>query len=71
MQAVGPYTVQDIKLLERVQRRGTKLVKQIKNLSYEEPLQVLQLPSVEHRLHRGGMIETYKLLTGKVKADFR
>ena len=35
-QAVGPYTEQDIKSLEHVQRRATKLVKQIRNLTYEE-----------------------------------
>ena len=71
MQAVGPHTVQDIKSLERVQRRATKLVKEFRNLSYEERLRRLQLPTVEDRLNRGDMIETYKLLTRKVKVDYR
>ena len=70
MQAVGPHTVQDIKSLERVQRRATKLVKEFRNLSYEERLRRLQLPTVEDRLNRGDMIETYKLLTRKVKVDY-
>ena len=66
IQAVGPHTVQDMKTLERVQRRTTKLVKAIRNMSHEDRLRTLKLPSIEERIRRGDMIETYKLLTGKV-----
>ena len=65
MQAIGPYTAQDIKIIERVQRRATKLVKSIKNLSYEDRLRKLKMPRIEERLRRGDLIETYKILTGK------
>ena len=71
IQAVGPYTAQDIKLLEQVQRRATKMVKQIKNLSYEERLLRLKMPSIKDRLQRGDLIETFKLLTGKINVDSR
>ena len=66
MQAIGPYTAQDIKIIEQVQRRATKLVKSIKNLSYEDRLRKLKMPRIEERLRRGDLIETYKILTGKV-----
>ena len=66
MQAVGPYTAQDIKTIEQVQRRATKLVKPIKNLSYEDRLRKLKMPRIEERLRRGDLIETYKILTDKV-----
>ena len=33
--------------------------------SYEEQLQRLKLPTLQHRRLRGDMIETYKLMTGK------
>ena len=67
IQAVGPYTVQDTTALEQVQRRATKLVKAIRNLTYEERLRRLKLPSMKKRLRRGDLIETYKLLTGKMR----
>ena len=35
-QAVGVYTEQDIESLERVQRRATKLVKQIRNMTWRK-----------------------------------
>ena len=37
----SPYTVQDIKTLEKVQMRATKLIKRIKHLSYMERLKYL------------------------------
>ena len=47
LQAVGPFMVQDFKALEKVQRRATKLVKNIRHLSYEEHLQKLKLLSIK------------------------
>ena len=70
VQAVGPYMAQDIRALEQVQRWATKLVKKIRHLPYPERLRRLRLPSIEDRLCRGDLIETYKLLTGKVKVDY-
>ena len=46
IQIWAPYLVQDVNSLERVQRRATKLVKDISHLSYEERLRVLNLPSL-------------------------
>ena len=69
LSAVGPYMVQDFRALEKVQRRATKLVRGIKHLSYQERLAVLQIPSMEERLQRGELIETFKILTGKVVID--
>ena len=36
IQVVGPYMVQDMQALEKVQRRATKLVQSIRHLPYEE-----------------------------------
>ena len=69
IQAVGPYMSKDFKALEKVQRRATKMVSQIKHLSYEERLRKLKLPSIEKRILRGDLIETYKILTGKINLD--
>ena len=51
----SPYTVQDIKTLEKVQMRATKLIKRIKHLSYMERLKYLNLPTLHYRRLRVGM----------------
>ena len=65
IQAVGPYMAQDYEVLEKVQRRATKLVRGIKTLPYKECLRHLELPSIKERVLRGDLILTYKILTGK------
>ena len=66
LQAVGPHMVQDMQLLERTQRRATKLVKGLRALPYPERLLRLQLLSMKDRKLRGDLIETYKIVTEKV-----
>ena len=65
VQVWSPHKKRDIDLLERVQRRATKIVPALRNLPYEERLRRLNLTTLEERRVRGDMIETYKLLTGK------
>ena len=65
----GPHYKGDQKSIEKVQKRATKLVPSLKDLPYTERLRVLNLPSFSHRRRRGDMIETYKILSGKVNVD--
>ena len=60
----NPYFVKDIKLLEGVQRRATKLVKELKNLPYELRLKKLELTTLEQRRDRGDLIQMYKIIYG-------
>ena len=57
----GPFNRADQKLVERVQRRATRLVSSIRHLPYEERLRRLRLPSLYYRRKRGDMIFMYQL----------
>ena len=67
IQAWAPYYAKDILLLEKVQRRATKLEWELKDLSYGERLKLF---SLEERRLRGDLIQTFKLLTGKENVDY-
>jgi len=67
IQAWSPYRIKDIKCLENVQRRATKMVEGIGKLGYDERLRKLGLTTLETRRKRGDMIEIFKLMTGKEK----
>ncbi len=53
----------DFRLLDRVQRRATKLVVRLRALPYEERLAAIGLPSLSDRWERADAILTYKLST--------
>ena len=65
----SPYKQKDIDIIENVQRRATKQVIGLRDLSYPERLKLLNLPTLTHRRTRGDMIEVYKLLHNKYDTD--
>ena len=61
----APYKKGDIEMLERVQKRATKISSQHRYLSYTDHLKVYKLPTLHYRQIRGNIIEVYKIITGK------
>ena len=59
----------DIRGLENVQRRATKLIPTLQNLSYPERLQSLNLPSLSYRRNHIDLIMVYKILNDLVVVD--
>ena len=71
MQSWSPYYKKDISELEKVQRRMTRLVPELRDLDYEERCIRLGLTTLEKRRKRGDLIETYKILNGMENVDYR
>ena len=51
-----------------MQKKATKIVPALKNLSYSERLKTCQMTTLHYRRIRGDMIETYKIVTGQYEA---
>ena len=65
----NPHLQKDVNKLERIQRAATRWVPELRDLSYEERLKVLNLPSLEARRTRGAFITLYKCATGMIEID--
>ena len=62
--AWAPRFIKDKVLIENVLRRGSKLIPGYRDLSYEDRLKKLGIPSMEYRRARGDVIEVYKYTHG-------
>ena len=58
----SPHLVKHKEQIENVQRRATKLVPGLKQLSYPDRLRKLNLPTLAYRRARGDMIQMFKIL---------
>lgn len=65
----SPYHIVDIELVESVQRRYTKYLKGMKNLTYPERLHALGLESLELRRLRSDLSLTFMIVRGHLNLD--
>jgi hypothetical protein len=70
VQAWSPHLRKDIDRIERVQRRATKMIEGLGDVSYEGRLQQTELLSLEKRRVRGDLIQVFKIMKGFCKIDY-
>ena len=70
IQAWNPHLRKDVDMLEKIQRRATKLIPELRDLTYEERLKECGLTTLETRRIRGDQIEVFKILNGYENIDY-
>ena len=64
-----PYHKKDIDMLKQIQRRATKMIPELRDLSYEERLKECGLTTLETRRLRGEKFKFFKILNGYENID--
>ena len=64
-----PYRKKDIDKLERIQRRSTKIIPELRDLSFESRLLQCGLTTLKTRRLRGDQIEVFKIVNGYEDVD--
>src|SRR5215469_7508474 len=63
--AWNPYLKKDIEVIEKVQKRATRMVEECKGMKYENRLEVMNLTTLQTRRVRADLLEVYKIISGQ------
>ena len=69
MQVWSPQHKKDTDLLERIQRRALRMIKELEHLDCKDRLRELGMLSLEKRRLRGDLLAAFQLLKGAFKKD--
>ena len=69
IQAWRPHHASDIVMLERIQKRATRMIEECKGMAYTQRLNMCILTTLETRRLRADLIEVYKIIKGKEGID--
>ena len=69
VQVWRPHSKKDIEVLEKVQRRATRMVDGYRGMEYEERLKRIGLTTLEMRRERADLLEVFKILKGMEGLD--
>ena len=64
-----PYRKKEIDKLEKIQRRATKMIPELRDLSYESRLLQCGFTTLETRILRGDQIEVFTIMNGYENVD--
>ena len=65
----GPHFILDQTKIEKIQRRATRLIPSLSQMSYVDCLTSLSLPSLHYRRRRGDLITMYKIINNYFSTD--
>src|SRR5215469_15367463 len=71
VQLWSPYLVKDITKIERIQKRATKLIPELRGKTYAQRLKDLDIHSLGTRRLRGRLIEIFKILNKFDNVDYK
>ena len=64
-----PYLKKHEKKIETIQRRATRMIRGLDNLSYQDRLRALKLPTLFYRRKRSDLIQVFKIIKKIDKID--